>query len=300
MVLEVVYGRVVDGSVHEVDEVQPRGVKLVLVDLHIVAAGDLAEHEGQERVHYRARGGFEQTIDHRTVLLRGLQYHHRPVRSRPLEVEDQPRVLGPRIVLDEAPRPDADPFLGVGEQEDDVVLRGRTGIEGPQSLEEGDHARAAVARTRGGFRPGIVVGREQNGPLRIGGALQAHEDVVDPRCDGGTSLWEGFHGGGCLHPWFEPERPYLFQNVLAGLGVPLRTHRARLVGDGPEILHRPLGRELGGRGAGRYDFRRHKLVQSYCYRGGDRKKQRQGPRPAPPVVSKLAAVCVAVPGVLAS
>jgi len=57
-----------------------------------------------------------------SVWLGGLQDHDRPVRACTLEVEDHPLVVGPRVVLNETFRPEADPLLRVGEQEDHVVL----------------------------------------------------------------------------------------------------------------------------------------------------------------------------------
>ena len=104
---------------------------------------DLVGH----RIRRRIRTRLAQRLDHPAVGGARLEHHRRAATSAHLERQHDRHILHPRVFVDEGARTEKADFLGVGEQDDEVVAKSRTCAQGSNRFQDRGHARTVVSRS---------------------------------------------------------------------------------------------------------------------------------------------------------
>ena len=262
----LVVGRVVIGEVAHEGAVHPGDG--LLEDLVVGSRRHRFVHVEHQRGTDDIGGGLGHLADDPAVVAAGLEQVRRPPRASGLEVQHQPDVLGPIVVLHKRARPAQAALLPIGEQEDHVIPQRRARQQRPARLQHGGHTRPVI-RGSGAVGHGIVVGAQHEGFRRIG-ARQPHKNVLRA-CQAVPEHHHRLHHmRPCPHAAQGVEEIIAYAVVGLGAGA-VRHSRERL-----DMFHRASGGELGRGRALRPRPRRAMGIQrGQC---GQQKKEPQDDR----------------------
>jgi hypothetical protein len=257
---DVVAHRVIGRRVGRVNEAETRGAafrELTQITVEPPRREELRDRR-QQRVGRGIRCDLEELRNGPTVVLAGDVEDGRSPASLSLEVDGEPHVAGPGVLVIEGGGTHHLVFLAVGEDDENIVAQWWPGHVRPNGLERRHNARAVIARARAGVA-GVVMRVERD---RAGGVRTwySHHDSVDQAgAEAFVPALGREHDRSCLDLWVQPERPKLLNEVVSGGDIPGRSQRTWLAGDHPEVVHRTRRRELAGRRRFRHDRRGREL-----------------------------------------
>jgi hypothetical protein len=252
-----VLGRVV--VIQPADESKvPPGHPVLLIHGQIRVVGHALVHFISHRRSHGMRQRSGHLLDQPAVAVAGLEHERRAGVTPRVEIEDDTDVPGPRMLVGEDLGAVEAGFFAVVDQDDDVALGIRAGLQGAKRLEDRGDARGIVTGARA-TPDRIIMGREQQRlPARWTRTAPSGDDIdhVGLR---GTGFRLGSRLAGvarALDLGFKAQSHQLLHDVVAHRFLGDRADRVRLARDRLDVFHgahrrERLVRRIRGKGAGR-------------------------------------------------